>query len=159
MAPSPTDGMNTLGDTSSNTHGPSDLAGGNAAQGIVFKPTFDEIRANSATLTTNRQPLVMRRYITRLKRPHGYRRPLSEYAAKKRMHAKLLEFEARFNSARTYDHFCEPVSGSTVPYHHAEVMDIVAPWMYPCHDDDQLSGIYPHYKDDHLAEIMASIRL
>lgn len=57
------------------------------------------------------------------------------------MLAKLLEFDTRFDSAQTYDQFCEPVSHLAVPYDHADVLDIVAPWTYPYYWDDHLSGM------------------
>ncbi|TFA98617.1 hypothetical protein CCMA1212_009485 [Trichoderma ghanense] len=141
MASSPTNGWNVLGDTDSNTPGPFDYIAGNDA--FASTPTFADIKANAATFAPRRRrrPFVFRRYISELKRPLGYRRPQSPYIAKERMRAKLDEFDNRFSSAQTYDQFCEPVSHFKVPYNHAHVLDIVAPWMYPYYEDDHLSGM------------------
>ncbi|OTA07930.1 hypothetical protein A9Z42_0088690 [Trichoderma parareesei] len=134
MASSPPNGMNTPGATDSHTPGPGNVAGDNAA------PTFAEIRVNGATFTCGRHPpSVIRRYISERQRPLGYKRPLSASVARERMRAKLSEFDARFNSARAYDQFCEPASHSTVYYPHEDVLDIVAPWLYPYGEDDGLS--------------------
>ncbi|KAL7815712.1 hypothetical protein V8C26DRAFT_401329 [Trichoderma gracile] len=139
MASFPTNSMNIQGDTDTNTPSPSTRVGSNAA--IVFKPTFADIKSKGTVFACSRQPFAIRRYLSERKRPLGYKRPLGVSVARERMHAKLQEFEARFNSAQTYDQFCEPASHSAVPYHHADVLDIVSPWMYPYYESDELSGI------------------
>ncbi|KAL6864495.1 hypothetical protein J3F83DRAFT_742008 [Trichoderma novae-zelandiae] len=126
-------------DIDSNMLGPFNVVEGNDA--IVSTPTFADIKDNAATFSSRaRRPFAIRRYISEHKPPLGKRRPLSPYVARKRMLAKLLEFEARFDSASTYDEYWEPVGHLTVPYDHAHVLELVAPWMYP-YRDDQLPGM------------------
>ncbi|PTB63755.1 hypothetical protein BBK36DRAFT_1161701 [Trichoderma citrinoviride] len=138
MAAFPTNGWNLPGEANYNTPSPFDLLDGNDA--IKFTPTLADIKANATTFAPRaRRPFALRRYISERKAPLGYRRPLSPSVARKRMLAKLQEFDDRFNSSQDYDQWWETIRRPAVPYDHAGVLDVVAPWMYPYHEDEHLS--------------------